>query len=228
MTVERIETVHGLMLVPDTDTHQHGWLKSAGVSSEDLFIREVCDLLREKPPGTSIDVGANFGCWCLPLAKVSKLVIAIEPQWEVYKLLMRTLALNGGFERFEVINAAAGDVPGVRWIPRLDLESAANFGDVAVGHRNDDQPSAAAEPVACVTIDALLNADEVRFIKVDVQGMEQAVLRGAERVIRRCRPYLFVEAHPDYCDARALRRQIEAMGYYCLTGRGANYLAMPL
>jgi FkbM family methyltransferase len=227
MTIERIETVYGPMYVPDTDTHQYGWLKDVGLSSEEIYIRECCEILRERPPGVSIDVGANFGCWCLPLAKFSKLVIAIEPQWEVYKLLMRTLSFNGGFDRFEVINAAAGDVPGVRWIPRLDLESAANFGDVAVGHTSQDQPSAAVDPVACVTIDALLSADEVRFIKIDVQGMERAVLRGASKTIARCRPIMFVEADPSYSDPRAIREQIEEMGYWCLP-RGPNYLAAPL
>ncbi len=225
MTIERIETVYGPMHVPDTDTHQYGWLKNAGVSSEDLWIRECCGLLREVPPGVSLDVGACFGCWSLPLSQVSTKVIAIEPQWDLYKLLTKTLADH---DLFEVINAAAGDHAGTTWLPALDLNSPANFGDVAVGHASQCQPQAGGQTVARMLVDDMLDDDPVTFVKIDVQGMEQAALRGMARTVARCRPILFVEAHPSYGDQLAIRRQIEAMEYCCLTGRGDNYLAVPL
>lgn len=224
MTIERVETIYGPMWIPDTDTHQYGWLKRGGISSEELYIKEVCAVLSERPLGTALDIGASFGCWSLPLAAVCTKVIAIEPQFEVYRLLLKTLTGPD----FEVINAAVGDQPGTARIPALDLDKPTNFGDVAISEAQSEQPEAPMQNVACVRIDDLLDTDLVTFTKVDVQGMEAAVLRGMAETIARCRPILFVEAHPSYGDVGALRVQIEAMDYYCLPGRGANHLAVPL
>ena len=38
---------------------------------------------------------------------------------------------------------------------------------------------------------------EIGLIKIDVEGHEEAVLRGAERLLRRHRPIILFEQHPD-------------------------------
>ena len=38
------------------------------------------------------------------------------------------------------------------------------------------------------------------FIKLDVEGAEAGALRGAQRVLRKCRPRLFIEVHPQFLE----------------------------
>src|SRR5258706_3868087 len=67
------------------------------------------------------------------------------------------------------------------------------------------------ERVALTTIDSL-ELDACHFIKIDVEGMEQAVVRGAQATLARHRPLLYVENdRPEH--ARALVSQLEALGY---------------
>ncbi len=61
-----------------------------------------------------------------------------------------------------------------------------NFGRVALGTHT------AGERVPVVAIDGLGLA-RCNLIKVDVEGMELAVLRGAAETVGRCKPFLYVE-----------------------------------
>ncbi|HEX7095394.1 MAG TPA: FkbM family methyltransferase, partial [Acidimicrobiales bacterium] len=69
--------------------------------------------------------------------------------------------------------------------------------------------------VRTVRVDDLEWLDDVGFVKVDVEGHELAVLRGAERLLRRDRPTLLVECeerhHPGA--TAALRAYLEGLGY---------------
>jgi hypothetical protein len=56
--------------------------------------------------------------------------------------------------------------------------------------------------------------------KVDVEGLEEEVFRGADAVVERCRPLLFLELHGDIIrqrqgDPREVLRQLRAWGYKC-------------
>ncbi|HSI14327.1 MAG TPA: FkbM family methyltransferase, partial [Chthoniobacter sp.] len=50
--------------------------------------------------------------------------------------------------------------------------------------------------VKCCKLDTLFVDQDVAFIKIDVEGFEWHVLRGAADIIARRKPVLFVEIHP--------------------------------
>lgn len=132
--------------------------------------------------GVMIDVGAWYGPWSQRLVKRADRVIAIEPTAR-HAVLRQVLPANA-----DVVHAAASDRTGegALWT--------AGTGDGAEGlsslHRRDIH--SASFTVQLIRIDDL-DAHDVRFIKIDVEGHEVAVLRGAEQTIKRERPRLLVE-----------------------------------
>jgi FkbM family methyltransferase len=125
-----------------------------------------------------VDVGANFGLWSVLAARRGCRVVAVEPVPPTRALLARNAARNGLVDQIEIAAVAVSDAPG-------QLE-------IAVPHGESGQASVSPDPadslerhaVEATTLDALLGERAVRFLKIDVEGHELAVLRGAERLLR--------------------------------------------
>lgn len=225
MIVE-LATRHGRMFVPDTDAGQYWWLANTGASPEDWFIEAVCEVLDDRPRGTAVDVGANFGCWTLALAEHAHRVIAFEPQRCCWDLLKRSVLANG-ITNVMSLHCAAGARQGRIVIPDLDIEHASNFGGVSLAIPHHEQPDAPMGEIDMVRLDDMLRGEPVSFIKIDVEGFEANVIEGARDTIRRCHPVLFVEMDHPHTDAAALRATIEDMGY-ATEKYGGNFLGLPL
>jgi FkbM family methyltransferase len=152
------------------------------------FVRNVV-----RPGDTVVDVGAHLGAYTLRLAQLvesSGHVIAIEPSRAHVECLSRSVADNEFEAWTEVVRAAAADVPGrglLRYPPR-----GSSTAHAWLAPRADD---ADGEQVRTVRLDDLIDR-LVRFIKVDVEGAEGLVLRGARAVLEASRPTLLVELHP--------------------------------
>jgi FkbM family methyltransferase len=132
-----------------------------------------------------VDVGANFGYFaCLAGTKISNAglgsVIAIEPNPALFKLLKANSAINWSMCPIDLhacaIGASAGEVE--LWVPQ-DRAANASLSKAAGGD---------SVRVSLRTLDSLLtNIPSVSLLKIDVEGHEAAVLRGAEEVITRSR-----------------------------------------
>ena len=221
MTVQELDTIYGPMFVPDTDQGQYWWLANTGASPEDQYIQEICKLLDERPKGIAVDVGANFGCWTLPLAKHAHRVVAIEPQKPVYSLLVRSI-FRGKHSNIDALNCAAGHEDGKILVPVVDLEKGTNFGGITLLEGVNE-----GEVTRLRRLDDVLGGYPVSFIKIDVEGFEDHVLEGARKTIERCQPILFVEMDHSLSNRKQLKERIESMGYL-IDIWGGNYLGMPL
>lgn len=221
-----LETAHGKIFVPDTDAAQYGWLKLTGRPADDAAASAVCALLDARPRGVAIDVGANFGCWSIRLARHASKVVAFEPQPPIYRCLLKTIAANPGLA-IEARRVALGEEAGTISVPVLDLDKPANFGGVTLGIPHHEQPDAEMATVPVASLDGSSVDAPISFIKVDAEGAEPAILRGARAKIAEDRPLLFVEVVHRFSDAAALRRQIEGMGYATLE-MGPDLLGMPI
>lgn len=134
--------------------------------------------------GTAVDVGAWWGPWTYWLARRASAVAVIEPVPHLARFLARHAPPNA-----TVHSVALSDRRGEAqlWMPtagkgsegRSSLEAPAGTDPVPI-------------TVATARLDDLELAD-VRFIKIDTEGHEQAVLRGAEATIARDRPTLLIE-----------------------------------
>ncbi|MFF4543220.1 FkbM family methyltransferase [Streptomyces sp. NPDC001435] len=134
--------------------------------------------------GTAVDVGGWYGPWTRRLSTRARQVVTVEP----VPHLARLLASAAFPANVRVIQAAAADRPGVArlWLPPDDA------GDRGVSSLVRRDIHGRALEVPCVTLDDL-GLRDVGFIKIDVDGSELAVLRGATALLARDRPALFVE-----------------------------------
>jgi FkbM family methyltransferase len=166
-----------------------------------------------RPGQTVVDAGANIGAhtvfFCGAVGADGR-VHAFEPQRVIFQTLCANLALNS-LQNAYAYHAALGEhaAPGEQArtikvdVPDYSREN--NFGGMSLGEWTDG------EDVALTCIDAL-DLAACDFMKIDVEGMEQAVIRGAGRAIARHRPVLYVENdRPE--NAAALIRQLDALGY---------------
>jgi FkbM family methyltransferase len=157
--------------------------------------------------GTFIDAGANIGAHTIPLARIvgpSGAVHAFEPQRVVHAILCTNVALNN-LTNVRVEWQALGDAPGFVVLPQIDYAAPGNFGGHAMRREGDG------DRVRLGRIDDL-DLAACHLIKIDLEGMEQAVLAGAAATIARHRPALYVEAdRPDGYEA--LMAHLLGLGY---------------
>jgi hypothetical protein len=75
-----------------------------------------------------------------------------------------------------------------------------------------------------VSIDSLA-LERLDFVKIDVEGMEIDVLRGARATLERCKPIVMAEVIKS--DLQGLVAYLQGLGYEVITeGMGLNLLAI--
>lgn len=156
--------------------------------------------------GTAVDVGAHVGNHALWMAAVCGMTVhAFEPMKANTDRLKRNAGLNPR-ARIIVRPVALGARVG-------RASTAASAQDVDWGRASLDSSGG---PIKVRTLDAF-KLQDVRVIKVDVEGMEPQVITGAADTIARCRPLVYAEA-PDE-DARGAIDEILTLMGYTLTRR---------
>jgi FkbM family methyltransferase len=182
---------HGQILYFPNDVYMGVMLRDFGEYSDgevDLFRQIV------RPGDIVVEVGANLGVHTIPLAKMAGptgKVLAFEPQLRIYHLLCGNLGINN-LDNVIALNTALGDSCGTSYVPLLDYDSPGNFGGVPIDQPQLDRSQTRA--VARATLDSIGDQlSSLRLLKADVEGMEAEVLVGAERLIRRTKPFLYVE-----------------------------------
>lgn len=164
------------------------------------------------------DIGANLGAYTMLFAQwagAEGRVYAFEPESEPFKGLLRLLDVNGLASRVVAIPAAVAASEG----------SAAFRADPV--HGSSRLAEAGEIRVPTVTVDDVCQREQVmpRLIKIDVEGAELEVLRGARETIRSggAALKLYVEMHPTlWTDFAAMRKALEAE--FALLGRRAERL----
>jgi FkbM family methyltransferase len=135
-----------------------------------------------------VEIGANIGAHTIMLAqKVSPSgrVIAFEPQRIVYQSLCGSIALNSLVNVY-AYQLAIGSEAGTINVPALDYAAQNNFGGLSLGGFGPG------EEVDIRTLDSF-DLPACDFLKLDIEGMEEAALRGAVGTIARFRPIMYIE-----------------------------------
>ncbi|WP_439576673.1 FkbM family methyltransferase [Elioraea sp.] len=145
------------------------------------------------PNRAAVDVGANYGGYAGRLARLATRVYCFEPFPETAERLALRMPPSAVVRR-----AAVSDHAGTA---ELLVPSKAS-GEPAVANATLEaaNPVTARDDLRAVTCE-LVTLDEVvpepvGFIKIDVEGHELAVLRGAAGILERDRPALLVESAP--------------------------------
>lgn len=137
-------------------------------------------------PHCAVDVGAHVGNHTLYFSKILGLkTIAFEPNAATFKLLAANVRENGVELQCRLRHAAVGAAAGrVHTIASTEANSGMSRVEIDA---DGDTPLLNLD-------DELKNDGPIDVIKIDVEGWELDVLRGAARVIQQHRPLLYVEA----------------------------------
>jgi FkbM family methyltransferase len=180
----------------------------------------------------AVDGGANIGVHTIEWARHMHgwgSVLAFEAQEVVFYALAGNIAINNCLNARARL-AALGETRGEMAVPQPDYFAPASFGSLAL------RPSSGMEfigqhvsyaaidsaTVPLVSLDSL-KLGRVDLVKIDVEGMEQEVLRGAREVLTRERPMLIVEVIKS--DRNAVNSFCDKLGYRVLPV-GNNLLAI--
>ncbi len=157
-----------------------------------------------RPGDTFLDVGANVAPYSLLASTVAGArAVAFEPGTLAGERAAANIALNGAGDRVTLVPAAVSDRDGRA---RLTADRWATNTLVDAGYDGE------VEEVSSVTLDGWAEAAavaSVALVKVDVEGHEERVLRGASGLLARDRPALIVELN----DVGALRAFAAAADY---------------
>jgi FkbM family methyltransferase len=175
---------YGTMLYPANDQYIGRSLELYGEYSP-VEVEFFAYVLR--PGDAVIDAGANIGALTLAFSRLvgeGGSVLAFEPQRLMYYVLCANLAINA-IENVAAAQVALGAAPGFIRVPVLRPREHLNFGGLTIGGEFG-------ETARVRTIDSM-PVKNLRLIKIDVEGAELEVIKGAEQTIRRLRPFLLVE-----------------------------------
>ncbi len=148
-----------------------------------------------------LDIGANVGAHTLTMAEAvgdNGLVIALEATDWAFNKLQKNISLNPSLiDRIAAIQCllSADDVmeTPTELYSSWDLNS--SDGQHAV-HKGILKSTADARTVSLDTLLSELNLSKVDFIKIDVDGFEYWVLKGAEQTLKKFRPKILIELSP--------------------------------
>jgi len=169
-----------------------------------LFADEYGILLRGiKRSDVVLDAGAHVGFFTLPAALRARMVIAVEPAPDTFRILAKNVELNG-LNNVILVNKALSDYEGRGYMSGKGLSATlSQTGSVKV---------------EVTTIDALLNSlglDHVDVVKMDIEGSEARALKG--HFLDQVR-LIVVEVHGNE-NRRAVRAILDEKGFKVSTWR---------
>jgi len=147
-----------------------------------------------------VDVGASLGQYTYYANKTIKngVIYAIEADPVRYKRLLELSKIweSESTNKINVIHAAVSDRIG-------EIKFFTSNSNISGGLFTREIAKAADVQweeitVKSITLDSLLSDIIVDFIKIDVEGAEYRVIRGAEKILRDSKPRIFMEIHSWY------------------------------
>jgi FkbM family methyltransferase len=147
-------------------------------------------ILRDKKDGIVLDIGANLGSYCIPLAKKHPHIKfeAFEPQRIVNYQLCANIIING-LENVNSYEVGLSDKEEVLELVMPDYTVEGNIGAFSINEevrKNDYEcPTVNTTDRIDVTLLDWMEFENIKLIKIDVEGHELEVLKGGTKTIKR-------------------------------------------
>lgn len=179
-----------------------------------------------EPQTLVLDIGAAVGLWTVPLGlhaqSIDARVWAFEPHPNNHHWLHDNVLANGLQDVVTIREVALGDVAGIVTMDAGEAGLPGAGGNAAIAVSGDR-----GIVVPVVTLDSIALPARVSAIKIDVEGYEIRVLRGAMGMIQADRPAIFGEFHPGWFRARgedcgSFLDDMRDLGYEVFTAEGTR------
>lgn len=149
------------------------------------------------------DIGANVGVFTFAAAGLARAghVLAVEADVWLSQLIRRSARLHENRSmRIDVLTAAIAQQNGVSSFNIAQRGRSSNYLDEA-GGRTEAGGVRTRVCVPTLTLDTLLQRFSApTLVKIDVEGAEALVMRGARRLLEEFRPIFYIEVGSDSSD----------------------------
>jgi FkbM family methyltransferase len=180
-----------------------------------------------------IDVGVNIGSTSLNFARISPdaTILGFEPDAANYQKARKNIELNG-FSNLEVINKGLGPAAATVRLFKVNTGNA-GMNRILPEDGSEVDERVESEEIEIVALDDFAAARAlatVDLIKIDVEGYELNVLRGARRTLEQYKPALFIELDDNNLRAQgdsaaSLLTFLEGFGYEIRRGDNKEKVA---
>lgn len=197
-------------------------------------------------PELFLDVGANYGAHSLIFLKFGVRTLSFEPNTECHAYFTRLCIAND--VQAELIKSAIGAHAGEITLAYPERETWLSTADPHVQADLRKNRTLIEVSVPMMTLDSMLAqcVGKRVLMKIDTEGFELEVLKGAEALLRDVQPYIYFEALPQTNHFAALSALLQSQGYTVVAAsthpflpaesvlsadlrslRSDNYLALP-
>lgn len=187
-------------------------------SFDDVWLRNVYYTYVPQQHHIVIDVGAHMGFFILKTVRDVKKVIAVEPDPTNFEFLGLNIRLNKLEDKVLLYNLAFGEKDGEIYLDR----SGYGFG------RSKITTSKADCLVEMRTVDSFMEEIRLRqvdLIKIDTEGSELEILKGARKTLQKHRPDLLIAAYHFNKEHLILADYLKKYGYRILSYRVPLFLS---
>lgn len=205
--------------MPDHEAHLGPWMETPKnkllLNGRQAYQgkKQLAALKHCKQHRVAIDVGGHVGLWSFNLAHEFATVFAFEPVAEHRACFERNLQGVGQHVHLKAmaLGAEAGSIS-------MATEHGSS-GNSTVSGKGD---------IPMHTLDSLELRD-VDFIKIDVEGLEAAVLKGAEQTLRQWKPVVIVEQKRNFHERFGLPHLgavtfLKSLGYKLVDEISGDYI----
>lgn len=190
--------------------------------SDDYFERKILDKISNYKSGiikkhvmdgeAILDIGANIGnhtlFYCNEMGATN--VYAFEPLLPTYMILKENIRINNLNDKVKLYNYALGEQSGRAIEHIYNLE---NIGGTAINSNEDGD-------IQLIAFDEIEIKEKVCFMKIDVEGFEFNVLKGARRFFEKMHPIIHIEIMKD--NYERVNNLLNEYGYTCAMKLGAS------
>lgn len=229
--VEILDTHFGKVKILKGDRNQGYYYKENGKHIDHAHIDRLKKIIENKEKPVILDVGCNIGWFSLELKafNISSKIIAFEPQSTLCNIFADSVELNN-FKDITIHNIAVGAHNDSINAPVFDYSLRSNYGGVEIDPKKQHKEYIGQKPIKYETIPLRtldsFSFDRVDLLKIDVESMEDKVLLGAIKTIKKHKPVIFIEFLKS--DVRALKTQIESLHYEIRETLTENFLCFPI
>tara|TARA_B100000424_G_C22925404_1_gene492371 strand:- start:1145 stop:1786 length:642 start_codon:yes stop_codon:yes gene_type:complete len=199
-----IEQLSDGLWVPSTDAQIEQWREKGHPYLQDTCLDRFTDWCKKqgKEFDLIVDVGAWCGTWTLSMRQYAKKIHCFEPNNLHYSCLTRNVS---SFDNIESYNQALGNEDG---FVKLTEESATQNTRVLLEKGK----------TKINKLDSL-GYNVIDLIKIDVEGLEMEVLKGAERILQNVE-YLMIELNGNSerygSSKRDIKEHLQSLGFKVL------------
>jgi len=192
-----IDSCHGRFIVNRHCSFQAETLIKTGAKHIELELEKIFVIVDRLAPGSIIvDGGANAGFFTVPVANRVRdrdiRILSFKPQRRIFSGLSGSVVLND-LNHVTVFNLALGE--SARWaqIPDVNYSQPQDFGMVQLDQLQTNSRDYL-DPRQCeiIALDSM-RLPRLDFVKLDVEGYEIAALKRGREVIKKHRPWIWIE-----------------------------------